>query len=101
MQLVSIWTTKFLVTKKMNWRETARIPRILFMDARSLVPLLIFFFHMRLWTFVVAIVGITLFAILERLGFTLEILLRLIRVKVIGGYKPVTDPNLWRRRCRR
>lgn len=85
----------------MNWRETARTPRLLFLDARSLLPLFIFLLHMRLWTLGVAIAGITLFTVMEQLGYTLEVLFRLLRVKLIGGYKPATDPNLWRRRCRR
>jgi len=85
----------------MNWRETARTPRLLFLDARSLIPLFIFLFHVRIWTFGVALIGIALFALLERLGYTLEVLFRLLRVKMVAGYRPATDPNLWRRRCRR
>lgn len=84
----------------MNWRETARSPRIFFLDARALVPLFIFLFHMRFWTFCVAAVGITFFAILEQLGFGIDVLFRLVRVKLIGNYRPSSNPAPWRKRCR-
>ena len=84
----------------MNWRETARSPRILFLDARSLVPLFIFLCHMRFWTFCVALVGIILFTVLEQLGYNLEVLFRVLRVKLVGGYRPAVNPALWRKRCR-
>lgn len=85
----------------MNWRETARSPRILFLDARSLIPLFMFLFHMRFWTFCVAVVGIALFAVLEQLGYNLEVLFRLLRVKLISGYRPAMTQAPWRKRCRR
>ncbi len=84
----------------MNWRETARTPRILFLDARSMVPLFVFLMHMRMWTLIIAAVGILLFTILEQLGYNLEVLFRMLRIKVAGGHRPAVNQVLWKKRSR-
>lgn len=82
------------------WRNTALTPKFFMLDARTLFPMLIFFFHMRSWTFYVAIIGVGLFSMLTRKGYSPIILFRLIRMAIAGKHKTVVDPVLWRRRCR-
>ena len=43
------------------WRWASAVPRLGPVDARAGVALLIFFFHMRLWTFLTALAGIAFF----------------------------------------
>lgn len=84
----------------MNWRETARTPRFFFLDARTLVPIFIFLMHMRLWTLAVAVISIALFTVLERLGYDLNVLFRVVRTRMIDKHRPINSANMWRRRCR-
>ncbi len=83
-----------------NWRDTARIPRITVFDVRLLVPVFIFLLHIRTWTFCIAVASIVFFTILERKGYTLEVLWRLTRSKLAGRYRIVSDEKIWRKRCR-
>ena len=69
------------------WRDSARIPRFFGIDARAAFPLLLLLLHIRLWTFIVAIVATVFFAALERYGFTLFIFLRWLRGVVVGRRK--------------
>lgn len=82
------------------WRDTAIMPKFFILDARSMFPLLIWAFHMRMWTFCVAVVGITFFAVLERRGISIEVMFRMMKCKIAGRYKTVSRVSTWRRRCR-
>jgi len=44
-----------------HWRDTSRTPRFYFMDAFAAFPILLFFLHIRLWTFLTAICLIIFF----------------------------------------
>lgn len=71
-----------------HWRDTARHARFFMVDARAAFPLLLFLLHIRYWTFIVAVVCMTFFAMLERFGFSIEVFGRVCRGFIAGPYKP-------------
>jgi intracellular multiplication protein IcmT len=70
-----------------HWRDSARNVRFFIMDFRATFPLLIFLFHVRLWTFILAVITTLFFAALERYGFTLEVFMRWLRAYIAGPRK--------------
>jgi intracellular multiplication protein IcmT len=70
-----------------HWRDSARAARFFFVDARAAFPLLLFLLHMRLWTFILAIVTMIFFALLEKYGFTVIVFGRWIRTFMAGPQK--------------
>jgi intracellular multiplication protein IcmT len=75
-------------TEKISWRETGRYPKFFFVDARALFPLVVFLFHMSEWTFKVAGIGIAVFWALNMAGITPPTALRIVRVYLVGRYRP-------------
>lgn len=78
-----------------HWRDSARSVRFFFIDFRACFPLLLFLFHIRLWTFVLAVVATAFFAALERYGFSLIIFLRWMR-SFVAGPRKIAQP-WWKR----
>ena len=78
-----------------HWRDSARSVRLFFLDFRACFPLLILMLHIRLWTFILALVATIFFAALERYGFTLMVFLRWFRSFVAGNRK-IAQP-WWKR----
>ncbi len=76
------------------WRDSARVPRFFFVDALSAFPLVLFLLHIRQWTFILAILSIAFFAVLERFKFTTPIFFRWLR-SCIAGRVRVARPA-WR-----
>lgn len=72
-----------------HWRDSARIPRLFVVDARSAFPLLLFLAHIRWWTFFLALVVTAFFGILERYGFSAVVFMRMIRSMLAGKRKLV------------
>ncbi len=70
-----------------HWRDSARHVRFWFVDFRACFPLLILLFHIRLWTFIVAIVATACFVALEHYGFSVIVFLRWIRAFIAGPRK--------------
>lgn len=70
-----------------HWRDSARAARFFFVDARAAFPLLLFLMHMRLWTFILAIVTMVFFAILEKYNFTVVVFGRWLRSFMAGPNK--------------
>jgi len=70
-----------------HWRDTARPARFFFVDYRACFPLLLFLLHIKIWTFVLAVVFITFLAILERYGFTVTVFRRWLRSTLAGPRK--------------
>ena len=81
--------------KMAHWRDSARNVRLFFLDFRACFPLLILLFHIRWWTFILAVVATIFFTILERYGFTLTVFLRWLRAFVAGPRK-IAQP-WWKR----
>lgn len=70
-----------------HWRDSARNVRLWFIDFRATFPLLFLVLHIRLWTFVFAVMAMTFFSMIERYGFTPTVFLRLLRSYVAGPRK--------------
>ncbi len=70
-----------------HWRDSARATRFFLIDARAAFPLLLFLLHIRLWSFMLALVATIFFAALERYGFTLNVFLRWLRAFFAGPRK--------------
>lgn len=70
-----------------HWRDSARSPRFFLIDARAAFPFLLFFLHIKLWSFILAAVAMCFFALLERYGFTVSVFLRLARNLLAGPHK--------------
>lgn len=77
-----------------HWRDSARTPRLWFIDFRACFPLLILIFHIRLWTFLVALAFTLFFTALERYGFTLAVFSRWLR-SFFAGPRKMAQP-WWR-----
>jgi len=75
-------------------RDSARAARFFMIDARAAFPLLLFLLHIKLWTFVLAVIATLFFGILERYGFTLVVFWRWFRTSLVGRRK-VSSP-WWR-----
>lgn len=78
-----------------HWRDSARNVRFWIVDSRACFPLLLFLMHIRLWTFIVAIVTTVFFATLERYGFTPVVFLRFMR-SFLAGSRKIAQP-WWKR----
>lgn len=78
-----------------HWRDSARTVRLWFLDYRACFPLLVFLVHIRLWTFILALIATLFFAALERYGFTLIVFVRWLRL-FIAGPRKIAQP-WWRR----
>lgn len=78
-----------------SWRDSARNVRFWIIDSRACFPLLLFLLHIRLWTFVVALVATVFFAMLERYGFTLIKFGRFFR-SYLAGPRKIAQP-WWKR----
>lgn len=78
-----------------HWRDSARSVRLFFLDFRACFPLLILLFHIRWWTFILAVVATVFFTAIERYGFTLMVFLRWLRAFIAGNRK-IAQP-WWKR----
>ncbi|MCE3238158.1 MAG: hypothetical protein K0R24_1139 [Gammaproteobacteria bacterium] len=78
-----------------HWRDSARSVRLFFLDFRACFPLLVLMLHIRLWTFILALIATVFFATLERYGFTLMVFLRWFRAFIAGNRK-IAQP-WWKR----
>ena len=80
------------ILESTHWRDVARTPRFYFMDAWSALPILLFLMHMRLWTFLLSIVCIIFFIILEKFKFTVPVFFRWLRASLAG---PLRSARPW------
>lgn len=78
-----------------HWRDSARSVRFFFIDFRACFPLLLFLLHIRLWTFILAVVATAFFATLERYGFSVIVFIRWIR-SFVAGPRKIAQP-WWKR----
>ena len=65
-----------------------------FVDATAAFPLIVFFTHIKMWTFILAILAMVFFAILEKFKFTVPIFIRWLRATLAGSVR-VARPS-WR-----
>jgi intracellular multiplication protein IcmT len=78
------------------WRNTMMPVRIYVVDARALIPVMIFMLHWRLSTLYLAGAGIALFTILEWFGLTFPAARRTIRRYLVGRIRPAFPS--WKKR---
>jgi intracellular multiplication protein IcmT len=74
-----------------HWRDSARNVRFWLVDYRACFPLLILLFHVKLWTFLAAIITTLFFAALEHYGFSLIVFGRWLR-SFIAGPRKIAQP---------
>ncbi len=82
------------------WNWTAKWPRFIIFDARSLFPLAIWALHISWFTFYIAISGIFFFGLLEYFRITPAVLFRSIRCAISGNNRYSFDPIIYRRRIK-
>lgn len=78
------------------WRNTMLPVRIYVVDARALVPVMIFMVHWRLSTLYVALAGIAVFAVLEWCGLTFPAATRTLRRLAVGRLRSAVPS--WKKR---
>lgn len=71
-----------------HWRNTMKTVRFFKFDARSAFFVVLLMLHFRLWTLILLILVMTIFAILERNGLSFPAALRALRVWIIGPKRP-------------
>ncbi|MBO1326260.1 IcmT/TraK family protein [Acetobacter sp. TBRC 12305] len=79
------------------WRYSADPVYIFVLDCRALLPMVVFFAHMREWTLIVAVAGTLIFGFLAWMGLTLPVAGRMLRVLIIGARRPALPA--WKKRA--
>lgn len=74
-----------------HWRDSARTVKLWIVDYRACFPLLFFFFHIRLWTFAVAVIAVGFFTALEHFGFSVNVFVRWFR-SYLAGPRKIAQP---------
>lgn len=70
-----------------HWRDSARAARFFIIDAKAAFPIFLFLLHIRLWTFVLAVIVTFFFTLLNRFGYSVEVFLRIGRSFLAGPRK--------------
>lgn len=70
-----------------HWRDSARPSKLFMFNSTATFPLLLFLFHIRMWTFIVAIMVMLFLTAIERYGFTITVFFRWLRTFVAGKRK--------------
>ena len=74
-------------TASAHWRDSAKNARFFFIDAIAAFPMLLFLVHIKMWTFIIAMIAMTFFTILNRFGYSVELFLRIVRSMLAGSRK--------------
>lgn len=82
---------------EVHWRDSQKPIRFFMLDARSFLSVVLFLFHARLWTLVMALIVMVIFWIMEQRGLTFEASLRAIRCWILGRYRPANSRHAARR----
>jgi intracellular multiplication protein IcmT len=78
------------------WRDTGRPVRVVFLDARACLPMLVFVVYWSWPTFTIAVTGVTVFSVISWAGLTVPSALRMVRRAFVGPYRPAVPA--WKRR---
>ena len=78
------------------WRNTMRPVRLFVIDARALIPVMVFVMHVRWGTLYLACAGIAVFTVLEWFGLTFPAAIRTVRRYVVGAVRPAIPA--WKKR---
>ncbi len=74
-------------TANSHWRDSARNAKFFFIDAKAAFPILLFLVHIKLWTFIIAMVVMVFFTVLNRFGYTIDVFFRIFRSMLAGPRK--------------
>lgn len=75
------------LTENAHWRDSALQAKFFFVDAKAAFPLILFLMHIKLWTFIVAVIVMGFFALLSRYGYSVEVFLRILKATLAGPRK--------------
>ena len=78
------------------WRNTMSPIRAYVIDARALVPLMVYLMHWSWATLYIALVGIALFSVLEWCGLTFPAAIRVVRRWIVGPVRAAIPA--WKKR---
>jgi intracellular multiplication protein IcmT len=78
------------------WRDTGRPVKLLILDARACLPILLFVVYGSGVTFYIAAAGVIFFSVISWAGLTVPSTLRMIRRGIVGPYRPAVPA--WKRR---
>lgn len=67
-----------------HWRYAMSRPVLTFFDARLIVFIVLFAFHIRWWTFTLLLLSVVLLSLANYMSYTVENVVRLIRSKIAG-----------------
>ncbi len=80
------------IPQSAHWRDSARRIKFFVWDGQAAFPMMLFFLHMRLWTFIAAFVAMAFFTLLNRYGFTPIVFFRWLRSALAGPIKQAQPP---------
>ena len=83
--------------RSVRWQDTQRSLRFFGIDGRTLIFFMIAFFHVRIWTIIMAIMSMIFFTVLERKGLRFDAARRSVRAWFAGPER-LAVPHLARRR---
>ncbi len=70
-----------------HWRDSARYPRLFFVDARAVFPILFCLLHIKIWTIFLALAATGFFTVLNYYGFSISVFGRWLRTSLAGPRK--------------
>jgi len=70
-----------------HWRDSARPAKFFIIDAKAAFPVLLFLLHIRMWTFIIAVLATLFFTMINRFGYSVEVFLRHFRGFISGSRK--------------
>ena len=70
-----------------HWRDSARASRLFIFNSTAAFPLLFFMFHIRLWTFFLAVGTMLFLTAITHYGFTITVFFRWLRSLLAGPRK--------------
>jgi intracellular multiplication protein IcmT len=80
-----------------HWRNTQKLVRFFFLDARAFAGFLLLLVHARPWTLTVAVFILILFWVLEKKGLTFGGACRAFRSWLLGSIRPSNSRRTRRR----
>ncbi len=78
------------------WRDTGRPVKVVFLNARACLPLLVFIVYWNWTTFYIALTGVIFFSVISWAGLTVPTTLRMLRRLFVGQLSPAVPA--WKRR---
>ncbi|ALB23855.1 putative intracellular multiplication protein IcmT [Piscirickettsia salmonis] len=70
-----------------HWRDSARHPKLYIIDARACFPIVLFIFHMKFSTFIIAILSVIFLSILRKFDLNIKSFFIVIREVIASRVK--------------